>query len=313
MNDIVEFLRQQGVSDKGIKNLLGQFKAEGAGNTVENLNWSAKNLLQYFGKPGTYTIDGKEFVVKPHKNEIRFNTLKEAQDTAAAGAEAVGNKLYGGRMGNASDEGYKYRGRTELQITGKEAYEAIDKKLGLNGALVENPDLINDPAYQQKAIFSFLSDFKKMKPADFENMAKLHRSIGPATGGVGSPEYNKRVKYATETVLPDVKQTGSPDIPSTPESVAVDTPQTTGVDIAQPIGLPDLTNKEDIKRVQQAIGVKADGIWGPKSKEAWTNVNDTFVTDTYRQEGMQAPVNINQEPTGLENPFLAVKNWWNSL
>ena len=87
----------------------------------------------------------------------------------------------------------------------------------------------------------------------------------------------------------------------------------TGVNITQPIGLPDLTNKEDIKRVQQAIGVKTDGIWGPKSKEAWTNVNNMFVTDTYRQEGMQAPVNINTEPTGLENPFLAVRNWWNSL
>ena len=95
---------------------------------------------------------------------------------------------------------------------------------------------------------------------------------------------------------------------STPPPVA-----DAGVNITQPIGLPDLTNKEDIKRVQQAIGVKADGIWGPKSKEAWTNVNNMFVTDTYRQEGMQAPVNISTEPTGLENPFLAVRNWWNSL
>lgn len=28
---------------------------------------------------------------------------------------------------------------------------------------------------------------------------------------------------------------------------------------------------------------------------------------------VQEPVNINQEPTGFENPFLSVKNWWNSL
>ena len=62
-----------------------------------------------------------------------------------------------------------------------------------------------------------------------------------------------------------------------------------GVNITQPIGLPDLTNKEDIKRVQKAIGVKADGVWGDKSKEAWKQTNDLFVTDTYRQEGMQRP------------------------
>ena len=44
------------------------------------------------------------------------------------------------------------------------------------------------------------------------------------------------------------------------------------------------------------------------------------VSDTYRMEGYNAPykqttepVNINTEPTGLENPLLSVKNWWNSL
>jgi hypothetical protein len=88
-----------------------------------------------------------------------------------------------------------------------------------------------------------------------------------------------------------------------------------GTNITEPIGLPDLKNKEDIKRVQQAIGVKADGIWGPISQQAWKDTNDLFVTPTYREEGMQTtePVNINTEPTGLENPFLSVKNWWNSL
>ena len=88
-----------------------------------------------------------------------------------------------------------------------------------------------------------------------------------------------------------------------------------GLDVSGPIGLPDLKNKEDIKRVQQAIGVKADGVWGPISKKAWKDTNDLFVTPTYREEGMQTtePVNINTEPTGLENPFLSVKNWWNSL
>ena len=64
---------------------------------------------------------------------------------------------------------------------------------------------------------------------------------------------------------------------------------TSGVNLSGPIGLPDLKNKEDIKRVQKAIGVKADGVWGPKSKEAWKQTNDLFVTDTYRQEGMQRP------------------------
>lgn len=213
MDDLVQFFRQQGVSDQGIKNLLGQFKAEGGGAKVENLNWSPKTLLKYFGKPGTYTINGKPFVVKKHGNKVRFNTLKEAEDLVAKGEQAIGDVLYGGRLGNAANEGYKFRGRTALQITGKDAYAAIDKKLGLNGALLSNPDLINDPAIEQKAIFSFLSDYKNMKPSDFDNMAKLHRNIGPATGGVGSAEYKKRVKYAQQAQLPPVPMTGLNEIP----------------------------------------------------------------------------------------------------
>jgi len=97
----------------------------------------------------------------------------------------------------------------------------------------------------------------------------------------------------------------------TPEKT--DVVETQGTNITEPIGLPDLKNKEDIKRVQRAIGVKADGIWGPISQQAWKDTNDLFVTPTYREEGMQTPVNINTEPTGLENPFLSAKNWWNSL
>jgi len=85
---------------------------------------------------------------------------------------------------------------------------------------------------------------------------------------------------------------------------------TDGVNLSGPIGLPDLKNKEDIKRVQQAIGVKADGFWGPQSQKAWKDTNDLFVTPTYREEGMQS---VDTEKSDLANPFFSVKRWFDSI
>jgi putative chitinase len=54
---------------------------------------------------------------------------------------------YGGRMGNApppSDDGYDYRGRGLSQCTGKDGYEALAKKTGID--VISNPDLLSAPA-----------------------------------------------------------------------------------------------------------------------------------------------------------------------
>lgn len=144
---------------------------------------------------------------------------------------------------------------------------------------------------------------KKLNAGDFTGFAEEFLN----NDEYRSDETSKGIKNRMEKVASSVASLNSPT-PSIFKTTEKTEPA--GVNITQPIGLPDLTNKEDIKRVQQAIGVKADGVWGPQSKEAWTNVNNMFVSDSYRQE---APTNIATEPTGLENPFLAVKNWWNSL
>ena len=52
--------------------------------------------------------------------------------------------MYGGRYGNAQNEGYKYRGRGLIQLTFKENYQRYGPKAG-HPEIVENPDLVNDP------------------------------------------------------------------------------------------------------------------------------------------------------------------------
>lgn len=73
--------------------------------------------------------------------------------TSDQAAQAVGNPIlvasraYGGRMGNApfpSQDGYTYRGRGDLQLTGRANYQRFGDLLGVD--LVGNPDLASGEA-----------------------------------------------------------------------------------------------------------------------------------------------------------------------
>jgi putative chitinase len=95
----------------------GGFKA-----VNENLNYGAKGLLGIF----------KKYFPTPEKA-----ALYERKP------EKIANLVYGSRMGNgpeASGEGYKFRGRGYIQLTGKDNYKAFDAIVAEN--ILENPDLV---------------------------------------------------------------------------------------------------------------------------------------------------------------------------
>ena len=198
-SELLSYLKKKNLSQKAIGNIMGQYEAEGKHGNEEDLNWDAKNLLMNFGDPGyTFTFRGKSYTVPSHRNKVRFKTLDDAQTTASQGAEAVGNVLYGGRMGNAADEGYKYRGRGAIQITGKNNYKALGEEFFLEGLVddpnvfIDNPDLVNDPKFADKVPYHYFTGVKKVDPAKLDDPAIVHRAVGPSTGGVGSKEYLKR-------------------------------------------------------------------------------------------------------------------------
>nr|MBU3861007.1 glycoside hydrolase family 19 protein [Flavobacterium sp. MC2016-06] len=90
---------------------------------AENLNYSAKALVSIFKK--------------------YFKDLTEANEYARQ-PEKIANKIYANRMGNgdvASGEGWKYRGRGFIQLTGKNNYKALAVHLK-NDNLLNDPDLI---------------------------------------------------------------------------------------------------------------------------------------------------------------------------
>jgi putative chitinase len=95
----------------------GGFKA-----TQENLNYSAKGLAGIFKK---------------------YFPTEAAAAPYARNPQKIASKVYGGRMGNGPEstgEGYKFRGRGYIQLTGKENYTAFGKSIGED--ILSNPDVV---------------------------------------------------------------------------------------------------------------------------------------------------------------------------
>jgi putative chitinase len=110
----------------------GQFRA-----TEENLNYSSKGLLGIFPKYFT-AATAESYARKPQK---------------------IASKVYGGRMGNgaeATGDGFKFRGRGYIQLTGKDNYTRFAKFIGED--TIGNPDLVKTKYPLASAAFFFDSN-----------------------------------------------------------------------------------------------------------------------------------------------------------
>jgi putative chitinase len=111
----------------------GGFKA-----VTENLNYGAKGLVGTFKKYFPTEAVATPFAKKPEK---------------------IANKVYANRMGNGTDasgDGYKFRGRGYIQLTGKDNYVAFDKTV--EDDILSNPDLIATKYPLASAGFFFKSN-----------------------------------------------------------------------------------------------------------------------------------------------------------
>jgi putative chitinase len=107
-----------------LAHFLAQCGHESAGFKAvnENLNYGAKGLLTTFKKYFPTQALAEQYQRNPEK---------------------IASRVYGGRMGNGGEEtkeGYKFRGRGYIQLTGKANYTEFDKVVSEN--ILENPDLV---------------------------------------------------------------------------------------------------------------------------------------------------------------------------
>ena len=126
------------LSDARAAHFFAQCSHESGGFVTfnENLNYSTKGLLGIFKKYFPDAATAAKYERKP---------------------EMIANRVYGGRMGNGdekSGDGYKYRGRGAIQLTGKSNYQAFSTYIK-DPEVMTKPDVVASKYAFESAMFFF--------------------------------------------------------------------------------------------------------------------------------------------------------------
>jgi predicted chitinase len=170
-----------GYSTQAQANILANVEKESGFNPRSEEVPKSTKIFSMFGGPEVgKTKDGRP--LNKSGNVIRFPTLQDAENIVAAGPEAYFNKVYDGRMGNTNTgDGYKYRGRGFIQITGKDMYQRVGKMIGVD--LVSNPDLANQPETAAKiipAFFKLKAKERKISEDKYNEIDTVNEVVGSA-------------------------------------------------------------------------------------------------------------------------------------
>lgn len=141
--------------------------------TQENLNYSAKGLRGIFGKYFPTDALAEQYQRKP---------------------EMIASRVYGGRMGNGTEptkEGYKFRGRGYIQLTGKDNYTAFGKSI--NEDIASNPDLVATKYPLLSAAWFFSKNcLKRCVDASDATVTSVTKCVNGGT--IGLPDRLKHFK-----------------------------------------------------------------------------------------------------------------------
>jgi len=158
-----------------LAHFLAQCGHESGGFRVvnENLNYSAKGLQGIFKKYFPTPVLAEQYQRKPEK---------------------IANRVYASRMGNgdeASGEGFKFRGRGYIQLTGKQNYTAFGK--AINEDIAANPDLVATKYPLLSAAWFFSKNcLTKCKDASDASVLAVTKCVNGGT--IGLPDRLKHFK-----------------------------------------------------------------------------------------------------------------------
>lgn len=155
-------------SNESLAHFLGQVAHE-TGNfelDTENLMYSSNGLQTTFKKYFPTEISTVGYVKQPIK---------------------IANKVYSNRMGNGdetSGDGWKFKGRGALQLTGKSNYQLFSKYV--NDDCVKNPELVAGNYFFESAKFFFDNNnlWKLTKTVDDESITAISKKVNGGLNGL---------------------------------------------------------------------------------------------------------------------------------
>lgn len=160
------------VSRQQLSMFIAQIAHESGGfkRTVENLNYNSQGLLSTWHS--RYT---QQLALQHHRKP-----------------KLIANHVYGNRMGNSKQgDGWKYRGRGLIQLTGFNNYKAFQDASGVN--VVDNHSLLEQPRYAVESAMWFWKTNNLNKFADVGDLRGCTRIINGGYNGMADREslYNK--------------------------------------------------------------------------------------------------------------------------
>lgn len=143
-------VKATGISSATASKFLGPINAAAKKYSINTAKRMAMFLAQIGHESGSFrtlteNLNYSESGLK--KTFPKYFNAKNAK-SYARNPQKIASRAYANRMGNgneASGDGYKFRGRGLIQITGKENYTKCGRALGLN--LLANPDLLTQPSH----------------------------------------------------------------------------------------------------------------------------------------------------------------------
>ncbi|MBI1340298.1 SH3 domain-containing protein [bacterium] len=135
----------------------------------ENLKYSGERLWQVFRKYFKDEAEAMSFDRQP---------------------ERIANRVYSNRMGNgdeASGDGWRYRGRGFIQLTGRDNYREIGRKIGVD--IEANPDLVASDVTTALLVSAAFWDSRKLNAAaDKDDLREITRRINGGFNGLADRE-----------------------------------------------------------------------------------------------------------------------------
>lgn len=144
----------------------------------ENLNYRAETLMKLW--------------------KSRFPTIEIANEYAR-NPKKIANKVYSNRMGNrdeASGDGYRFRGRGCIQLTGHANYFHAGQACGED--FVMQPDLVATPRYAAMTAGWFWNTHKLNQYADIKDFTMMTKKINGGT--IGLNDRIKHINHALEVL-----------------------------------------------------------------------------------------------------------------